>query len=219
MYLIVGLGNPEPEYCFTRHNLGFDVLNKISEKYDIKSSRADHGKHDKPDCHIPVQIRILTGFSGNPAGEQNSAQHGDGDHDSVHGNREISNCKGFWNIVEINPKMRERNVHLAHDIRHKTVSLWFDVVTSPTAESFCCNWHRSEDLYCKVPDWGSVYKVAKSVICIETQLFAIRWSGTGTHRRPAPRNPSLPRARGPSLWPPQAIPRGEDPHNWWPLPG
>ena len=35
MYLIVGLGNPEPEYSFTRHNMGFDVINKISEKYNI----------------------------------------------------------------------------------------------------------------------------------------------------------------------------------------
>ena len=40
MYLIVGLGNPEPEYCFTRHNMGFDVLNKISEKYDIKINKS-----------------------------------------------------------------------------------------------------------------------------------------------------------------------------------
>ena len=40
MYLIVGLGNPEPEYCFTRHNLGFDVLNKLSEKYDIKINKS-----------------------------------------------------------------------------------------------------------------------------------------------------------------------------------
>lgn len=36
MYLIVGLGNPEPEYSHTRHNMGFDVLNNISEKYNIK---------------------------------------------------------------------------------------------------------------------------------------------------------------------------------------
>ena len=36
MYLIVGLGNPEPEYSYTRHNMGFDTINKISEKYSIK---------------------------------------------------------------------------------------------------------------------------------------------------------------------------------------
>ena len=35
MYLIVGLGNPEPEYSFTRHNMGFDVVNKLAEKYGI----------------------------------------------------------------------------------------------------------------------------------------------------------------------------------------
>ena len=40
MYLVVGLGNPEPEYCFTRHNLGFDVLNKILEKYNIKINKS-----------------------------------------------------------------------------------------------------------------------------------------------------------------------------------
>ncbi len=36
MYLVVGLGNPEPEYSQTRHNMGFDVINKLSEKYNIK---------------------------------------------------------------------------------------------------------------------------------------------------------------------------------------
>lgn len=36
MYLIVGLGNPEPEYSMTRHNMGFDVINKISKKYEIE---------------------------------------------------------------------------------------------------------------------------------------------------------------------------------------
>lgn len=40
MYLIVGLGNPEPEYCFTRHNMGFDVINKLSEKYNIDVNKS-----------------------------------------------------------------------------------------------------------------------------------------------------------------------------------
>lgn len=36
MYLIVGLGNPEEEYSHTRHNMGFDVINKLAEKHNIK---------------------------------------------------------------------------------------------------------------------------------------------------------------------------------------
>ena len=35
MYIIVGLGNPEPDYSKTRHNMGFDVINKLAEKNDI----------------------------------------------------------------------------------------------------------------------------------------------------------------------------------------
>lgn len=41
MYLIVGLGNPEPEYSKTRHNMGFDTVNLIAEKYNIKVSKND----------------------------------------------------------------------------------------------------------------------------------------------------------------------------------
>ncbi len=40
MFLIVGLGNPEPEYSNTRHNMGFDVINKISEKYEIPINKS-----------------------------------------------------------------------------------------------------------------------------------------------------------------------------------
>ncbi len=39
MYLIVGLGNPEKEYANTRHNMGFDVINKIAEKYKIEMTK------------------------------------------------------------------------------------------------------------------------------------------------------------------------------------
>ncbi len=40
MYLIVGLGNPEPEYSKTRHNMGFDVINKLSNKYEINVNKS-----------------------------------------------------------------------------------------------------------------------------------------------------------------------------------
>lgn len=41
MYLIVGLGNPEPEYSKTRHNMGFDVINKLAKQYEIELSRSN----------------------------------------------------------------------------------------------------------------------------------------------------------------------------------
>lgn len=35
MYCIVGLGNPEKKYENTRHNIGFDVIDALAEKYNI----------------------------------------------------------------------------------------------------------------------------------------------------------------------------------------
>lgn len=39
MYLIVGLGNPEPEYSKTRHNMGFNTINMLSEEYKININK------------------------------------------------------------------------------------------------------------------------------------------------------------------------------------
>lgn len=58
MYLIVGLGNPEEEYSGTRHNMGFDTINKISKKYNIKVSKSKfNGLYEK--CNIEKQEVIL----------------------------------------------------------------------------------------------------------------------------------------------------------------
>lgn len=40
MYLIVGLGNPEEEYSKTRHNMGFNAINKIAEMYNIQLNKS-----------------------------------------------------------------------------------------------------------------------------------------------------------------------------------
>lgn len=39
MYVIVGLGNPGRKYEHTRHNVGFDVVEVLSQKYDIPIHR------------------------------------------------------------------------------------------------------------------------------------------------------------------------------------
>ena len=40
MYLIVGLGNPESDYSKTRHNMGFNVINKLASKYAIDINKS-----------------------------------------------------------------------------------------------------------------------------------------------------------------------------------
>ena len=39
MFLIVGLGNPENEYANTRHNMGFDTINKLAKQYAIEINK------------------------------------------------------------------------------------------------------------------------------------------------------------------------------------
>ena len=42
MFLIIGLGNPTEKYAHTRHNAGFEVIEVLSKRYDIRVNRAEH---------------------------------------------------------------------------------------------------------------------------------------------------------------------------------
>ena len=49
MFLIVGLGNPGTEYAATRHNIGFDMVTYLSDKYGIALRRksTDRQRNDR----------------------------------------------------------------------------------------------------------------------------------------------------------------------------
>lgn len=42
MYIIVGLGNPNKQYEKTRHNIGFDFIDCLADKYHISVLEAKH---------------------------------------------------------------------------------------------------------------------------------------------------------------------------------
>ena len=43
MHLIVGLGNPGPEYAHTPHNLGFLTIDALAEQFGIRVARPEAG--------------------------------------------------------------------------------------------------------------------------------------------------------------------------------
>ena len=42
MYIIAGLGNPTAEYAHTRHNVGFEVVSILADRFDIATDYIKH---------------------------------------------------------------------------------------------------------------------------------------------------------------------------------
>lgn len=42
MFIIAGLGNPDRQYEGTRHNVGFDVIDRLADKYNISVDTKKH---------------------------------------------------------------------------------------------------------------------------------------------------------------------------------
>ena len=58
MYIIAGLGNPGKQYEHTRHNVGFDTLDKLAEKYHIPIDTQKHKAVCDDISLDPGQLRI-----------------------------------------------------------------------------------------------------------------------------------------------------------------
>lgn len=71
MYIIAGLGNPKAEYNNTRHNIGFDVIDVLADKYNIDVNTSKHkaligkGMIDGEKCVLvkPMTFMNLSGES------------------------------------------------------------------------------------------------------------------------------------------------------------
>ena len=42
MKYIIGLGNPDPKYRTTKHNVGFNVVRRIAKDYGIKINKKSY---------------------------------------------------------------------------------------------------------------------------------------------------------------------------------
>ena len=65
MFIIVGLGNPTKEYEGTRHNVGFEVIDAIADKYNVSKHAIECIKYKKTWKHLTKDIDFYGGSTTN----------------------------------------------------------------------------------------------------------------------------------------------------------
>jgi PTH1 family peptidyl-tRNA hydrolase len=88
MYLIVGLGNPGPEYELTRHNLGFMLIDKLAIDAGVNVGRRECsaliGRADlegtrvklvKPQTYMNLSGQTVSCLLAKEHGEQKKSAH------------------------------------------------------------------------------------------------------------------------------------------------
>src|SRR5437764_7972691 len=83
--LVVGLGNPGPEYAGTRHNVGFVVVDRLASRHRIPVKTNQHGARigqgviaDEPVALVkPLTFMNLSGRPVAPLLSRHSLQPGD----------------------------------------------------------------------------------------------------------------------------------------------
>lgn len=82
-WLIVGLGNPEPEYNLTRHNVGFDTLDALNTKKE-KWQKSIHTLWCLNWYHHGIMIKPIDGMNLSGLGVQ-----------------DVYNCIGFYDASKV----------------------------------------------------------------------------------------------------------------------
>ena len=78
MYLIIGLGNPTKQYEKTRHNIGFDVIDALADKYNISvNSDTQSNPEISYSFYNDDEVTVVNVVADSPTGNFEISNNGD----------------------------------------------------------------------------------------------------------------------------------------------
>ena len=108
----------QPTPDLTPEDLDGIILVIVPHEDHIVDPRADDREDNKARGQIPDRIRILPGPGSNFRRQCKPQDHADRDDDPIERNAKIADHDGLGDIRQINPKIRERYIHLTHHFCH-----------------------------------------------------------------------------------------------------